>query len=430
MEFCNHLAYRGVPVTFVTTEFLHNKVRPKVNHGESKNRVRIVSLPDGLEAGTDRSDTSKLTESIWRNMPGHFSKLIGDINNSCDNKISCVVADETIGWALEIAEKMGIKRAAFWPVSMGVLALTLHIPKLIADGVMDENGNPRKNEMIQLSPDMPPMNMSDFVWNHPGNPKLRESVFKFMLAITQAAKISNWHICNSYHELEPAASNMIPNLLTVGPLLASTRLSEQTGHFWPEDSTCITWLDKQPTRLVTYVAFGSTGIFNQCQLDELTDGLELSGRPFLLVLRSNLSGDIALQDGFKERVAQFGKIVEWAPQQEVLAHPSIACFITHCGWNSTIEALSMGVPLVCWPYFADQIHDKNYICDVWKVGFSLDRDENGIISKDEIKRKIEDVVSDNGVRLRVLEIKETAKKNVGAGGTSTKNLENFIQAIK
>ncbi|KAK1352353.1 hypothetical protein POM88_053292 [Heracleum sosnowskyi] len=74
-------------------------------------------------------------------------------------------------------------------------------------------------------------------------------------------------------------------------------------------------------------------------------------------------------------------MVSWTPQVKVLRHPSIACFLSHCGWNSTSEGVSNGVPFLCWPYFADQFLNQTYICDVWKVGLRCDKDETGIVSK-------------------------------------------------
>ena len=91
---------------------------------------------------------------------------------------------------------------------------------------------------------------------------------------------------------------------------------------------------------------------------------------------------------------QNGKIVEWAPKQKVLSHPALACFISHCGWNSTIEGLSSGVPFLCWPYFADQIYNKTYICDEWKVGLGLNSDESGLVSRWEIQNKLDKLLGD------------------------------------
>ena len=143
MKLSHLIVDHGIKVTFVNTEFIHAKLTASMPvKNEDKSSIRLVSIPDGLEPGDDRKDSIKLTESVLKFMPAHFRDLIEKINKSDDDdQISCVIADATIGWALEVAEKMGIKRAAFWPAGPGNLALVLHTPKLIEDGIIDEKGN-------------------------------------------------------------------------------------------------------------------------------------------------------------------------------------------------------------------------------------------------------------------------------------------------
>ncbi|KAF9601897.1 hypothetical protein IFM89_023961 [Coptis chinensis] len=202
--------------------------------------------------------------------------------------------------------------------------------------------------------------------------------------------------------------------LTICPLLASDRLGQPTGHFWPEDSTCLAWLDQQPVHSVTYVAFGSTTIFTECQFNEIAHGLELVDQPYLWVW-PDLTRELitSFPDGFRDGVTHLGKLVAWAPQQKGLAHRSIACFLTHCGWNLTIEGLSLGVPLLCWPYSADQFHNQNFICDTLNVGLRLHKDKNGIITRDEIKVKVQKIYSDEQIRSRANKVKDMAKRHHG-----------------
>ena len=143
MKLSHWIVDHGIKVTFVNTEFIHAKLTASMPvKNEEKSPIRLVSIPDGLEPGDDRNDLTKLTESVLKFMPAHFKDLIEKINKSDDDdQISCVIADTTVGWALEVAEKMGIKRAAFSPVGAGFLAFVLHIPKLIEDGILDAEGN-------------------------------------------------------------------------------------------------------------------------------------------------------------------------------------------------------------------------------------------------------------------------------------------------
>ncbi|KAL7232248.1 hypothetical protein ACSBR2_010303 [Camellia fascicularis] len=153
-------------------------------------------------------------------------------------------------------------------------------------------------------------------------------------------------------------------------------------------------------------------VFNQIQFQELALGLEIANRPFLWVVRPDITdkNNDAYPEGFKERVATGGQIVGWAPQQKVLGHPSVACFLSHCGWNSTMVGLSNGIRFLCWPYFADQFLNQNYICDVWKVGLRFNHDESGIIKQEEIKDKVEQLLSNKTIKARALDLKEVATK--------------------
>lgn len=225
-----------------------------------------------------------------------------------------------------------------------------------------------KEQQIQLSPSMPKFSTMHFAWMCLPDLAMRKVIFESLIENNKSSELAEWLICNTSHELEPGALAFMPTCLPIGPLLASSRLGKPAGNFWPEDSTCLAWLDQQPTNSVIYVAFGSFTIFDAAQFQELALGLELTNRPFLWVVRQDTTQEIdeAYPLGFKERVMNRGKMVEWAPQQQVLSHPSIAIFLSHCGWNSTIEGISNGVPFLCWPYFADQFINQslNIFCRI------------------------------------------------------------------
>ena len=142
MKLSHWIVDHGIKVTFVNSEFTHAKVTAAMpENNEEKSPIRLASIPDGLEPGDDRNAV-QLINSVQKVMPGHLKDLIEKINQSNDDEqISFVIADAFAGWALEVAEKMGIKRAAIWPAGPGALAFVLHIPKLFEDGIIDTNGN-------------------------------------------------------------------------------------------------------------------------------------------------------------------------------------------------------------------------------------------------------------------------------------------------
>lgn len=276
---------------------------------------------------------------------------------------------------------------------------------------------------------MPPMNTNSFLWACFPE-EMQQSIFHYLLTCCRATKNANYILCNTFNELEPAAFELVPHVLPIGPLLPARRSGRPVGHFWPEDSSCLDWLDEQAGQSVIYVAFGSFTLLDQTQFQELALGLELSGKPFLWVVRPDLmdGSNGAYPEGFETRVAGRGKMVSWAPQQKVMAHPSIACFISHCGWNSIMEAIIHGVTFLCWPYFADQFFNATYICDVWKTGLRLELGEDGVITRDEVKTKVRAVENDEDIRARVAKLKETARWNIN-GGTSAMNFNQVIERI-
>nr|GEV29464.1 UDP-glycosyltransferase 83A1-like [Tanacetum cinerariifolium] len=409
MELSQRLVNQGVKTTFINTEVNHKVViKNWLQKDGYEKLMHMVSIPDGLEPWEDRNDHGKLIKSILQTMPSKLEELIKTINKDDKNKVTCVIVDGSMGWAIRVAKKMGIRVASFWSASAATLATIMSFQKLIDDGIINDNGTPRNNEMIQLSKSMPPIKPKNLVWACVGDLVTTESLFKFTTELVEASRLTKWFICNSATELEPAAFSLYPQLLPIGPLLASNRLANQVGHFWQEDSTCLTWLDQQPTCSVIYVAFGSYTIFDKTQFEELAIGLELSNRPFLWVVRLGMTKEATTTypDGYMERVGSLGKIVSWAPQQKVLAHPSIACFMSHCGWNSTLEGVTNGLPFLCWPYFADQFYNETYICDTWKTGLGFKKDEAGIITRDEIKSKVEQLLTDKAFKTKALDIKE------------------------
>lgn len=292
------------------------------------------------------------------------------------------------------------------------------------------SGTPAKDHIIQLSPEMPAMRTKEFPWILLAGDDLnaQKILFNHMRNNNKAMEAADWVICHSAHELEPLAfDNSAPKFIPIGPFVGNLAV----GSFWTEDSDCLNWLDQQPNESVIYVAFGSFSVFDQTQLQELALGLELSNVSFLWAIRpdiiNNGENHVFLK-AFQDRLlmSSQGKLVGWAPQQKVLSHPSIACFLSHCGWNSTI-----GVPFVCWPYFADHFVIESYICDIWKVGLRLDRNRNGgIVGRGEIGDRIKQVINDKGFKDRALELKEKVLNSLKQGGCSSKNMNNFIDWIK
>ncbi|KAL1563175.1 UDP-glycosyltransferase 83A1-like isoform X2 [Salvia divinorum] len=419
LELAQVLATHGIRTTFVNTEMVHDRV---VSSFAGESLVGFVSVPDGLQS-RERYVPGKLTEAVYTNLPGKVQALIREINGGEDDhsKISCLVYDQSIGSLHQVARDAGIRSVAFLPAAAALLVLGLHIPQLHRDGIIDGQGNPLDSSPLQLAPTMPIMNPKHFVWHTVRNTTLQKLILDMMSQNNNSINSADWVICNSARDLEPGASTLAPQITFVGPLLASNRLADSAGQFYEHDKDSLKWLDQQPPSSVIYVSFGSYAVLGSAQFQELALGLELANRPFLWVVRPDaVPGEFP--NGFSERTESRGRIVGWANQQKVLSHPSVACFVSHCGWNSTLESVSNGVPMLCWPYYADQFINQSYICDIWRVGLQLGRDNGVVVAFDEIKEKIDRVVGDQELKGRALQLKEM----MVYGATSHRNLKNFI----
>jgi UDP:flavonoid glycosyltransferase YjiC (YdhE family) len=195
---------------------------------------------------------------------------------------------------------------------------------------------------------------------------------------------------------------------------------------WQADSSCIGWLDRQRAGSVVYVSFGSwVGPIGPDKIRELALGLEATGRPFLWALKKDPAWRAGLPDGYPG--AGRGKVVDWAPQEDVLRHSSVGCFLTHCGWNSAVEAIQHGVRLLCWPVLGDHFVNCAYITGVWEIGIKL-----GSVSKDQVRECIERIMEgEEGTHLQ--EKMNVLRKNVAtaeAKSLAQRNVESFVNEIR
>lgn len=194
----------------------------------------------------------------------------------------------------------------------------------------------------------------------------------------------------------------------------------------------MTWLGSQPSRSVLYVSFGSFIKLSCDQILEFWNGIVNSGKGFLWVMRSDLidgeSGvgpvPAELDQGTKER----GCIVSWAPQEEVLAHQAIGGFLTHSGWNSTLESMVAGVPMICWPQVGDQQVNSSCVSEIWKIGFDM-KDTCDRATIEKLVRDLMDNRRDKIMESRV-QIAKMARDAVKEGGSSYRNLEKLIEDIR
>lgn len=216
----------------------------------------------------------------------------------------------------------------------------------------------------------------------------------------------------------------------IGPMhkivtAASTSLQE-------EETSCVKWLDRQSQNTVIYISLGSVVIIDAEELGEISWGLAKSNQPFLWVVRpGSIQGSNwieLLPEGFREAIGERGCIIKWAPQKEVLAHAAVGGFWSHCGWNSTLEGISEGVPMICRPCFGDQRVVARYVIHVWRVGLALENK----LEKGEIERTIRSLMVDREgeeMRQRAMDLKEMAQLSINKGGSCYNSLNELVEFI-
>ncbi|CAA2958277.1 7-deoxyloganetin glucosyltransferase-like [Olea europaea subsp. europaea] len=202
------------------------------------------------------------------------------------------------------------------------------------------------------------------------------------------------------------------------------------GNLWKEETECLEWLNPKKRNSVVYVNFGSITVLTPQQLVEFAWGLANSKKNFVWIIRSDIVvGDSAnLPSEFVEETKERGLIASWCPQEQVLNHPSIGVFLTHCGWNSTIESMSCGVPMICWPFFADQFINCRFSCTEWGVGLEIDNNVDRV-EVEKIVRELIDGEKGKKMKNKAVEWMKKAKGATEINGSSHLNFDKFVEVL-
>ncbi|CAL5097580.1 unnamed protein product [Urochloa decumbens] len=358
--------------------------------------------------------------------------------------LAALVADANVTAALAVAAELGVPLYVFFTSPWTVLSLLLHVPELdtaVAGEYRDAA------EPIRL-PGCVPIAAADLP-----SPMLagRSSAAyaRFLHGATAFRKVDGFLVNTFHHDLEPAVLGGVDGLRlpvhAVGPLMLTRPATVA------RDQKCLRWLDQQPRGSVVYVSFGSGGTLTRQQTAELALGLEMSGHRFIWVAKrpnedplgcgalfgSQVGADATLDflpKGFLERTIGMGLVVEsWAPQTAVLSHQSIGCFITHCGWNSVLESILNGVPLIAWPLYADQRINAAMLEQQVGVATRVKIEEGGLVCKEEVARVIKHVmetVEGETLRKMTCELKDKALHALSAEGPSTQVIAQIANLWK
>ncbi|CDP21827.1 unnamed protein product [Coffea canephora] len=362
------LHHKGFHITFVNTEFNHKRLL-KSRGPDALNGLpdfQFKAIPDGLPpADVDATqDVPSLSESTTTHCLGPFRDLLAELNDPSSSQVppvSCIVSDGAMSFTLEAAAELGVPEILFWtPSACGFLGY-MHYAKLIEKGLIPLKdasylSNGYLEQALDWIPGMKDIRLRDLPsFLRTTNPD--DYMVKFVLQETERAKKALAIILNTFEELEEdvinALSAILPPIYAIGPLqllqkeVKDERLSVVGSNLWKEEPECLEWLDPKDPNSVVYVNFGSVTVMTPDQLVEFAWGLANSKQTFLWIIRPDLvSGACAiLPPEFLEETKDRGLLASWCPQEQVLSHPAIGGFLTHSGWNSTLESICSGVLL-------------------------------------------------------------------------------------
>ncbi|KAK3028993.1 hypothetical protein RJ639_038196, partial [Escallonia herrerae] len=380
VQFSKRLASKGIKVTVTTT--LSNVKAMRGGSGSISFEDLYddcaeggVAGPGGFKGFLDRFEASGSKSLI---------ELIRKQETS-EYPVKCLVYDANIPWASNVSKMLGIVGAAFFTQSCAAVAFMYPMHCEIS-------GNPLPLPAFSMSglpqprvPNLP--SLGSDTGRYP-------PITRHILSQFDNIEKADWVLFNSFDSFEEEVVKWMSKLwrvATIGPTVPSAyldkRVEDDNGYgfilYEPETGACMKWLNTKKTGSVVYVSFGSAASLSADQMAEMANALRQISDSFLWVVKP--IEESKLPSSFLQETSEKGLVVTWCPQLEVLAHHALGCFISHCGWNSTVEAISFGMPVVAMPQFLDQMTNAHFVEQVWEVGVKTMVDENGLTSGEEIE---------------------------------------------
>ncbi|XP_050895019.1 limonoid UDP-glucosyltransferase-like [Lathyrus oleraceus] len=421
LRLAKSLAAKGISVIFTTT----------AKAGKTMQTANYVTIGDGSLSFQFFDDGLPDDESI--NLLAHCEEveLVGRkfvsqmIKNHADSNkpISCIINNSFFPWVSDVALEHDIPSALLWTNSSAVFTVCYnYVHKLVPFPTDEEPYIDVELPFLALKYNEIP----DFIHPFFPYPSLGKLISEPLRDLSKVFCV----FVDTYEELEYdfieyISENSIP-IRPIGPLFINPAIKGATSI---DDCETVEWLNRKPKGSVVYVSFGTVVNHTQEQVHEIAYGILNSQVSFLWAIKQHED----LPNGFLEETCGIGKVVKWCSQEEVLAHPSVGCFITHCGWNSSMEALASGVPVLAFPVWGDQLTNAKFLVDVFGIGIRLGCDGKKLVKRDEVKKcLLEAMAGEKAEELKQngSKWKKTAENAVAAGGSSDRHIDAFIEDIK
>ncbi|XP_024532148.1 linamarin synthase 2-like [Selaginella moellendorffii] len=443
------LASRGFGITFINTEANQRDLKnivSKESYG-CGGGIRFETVPGIQASDVDLAVPEKrrmFSEAVMEMQAPVESLLIRNMARDDDlvPPVSCFISDMFFPWSTEVTRRIGIPEVKFWTASASCVLLECAVPQMLEKGdipVQDRSIEKCITYVDGLSP-LP-------MWSLPGDFSASDDDpgFAGKCARAKIFATTSWVLINSFEELEGSVAfqafrDISPKTIAVGPLFTMIPGSEpRNSALWEEDSESLSWLGKQSPSSVLYISLGSIATLSFDQFKEFSEGLRLLQRPFIWAIRpKSVNGmEPEFLECFKEAVRSFGLVVSWAPQVDILRHPSTAGFLSHCGWNSILESVASAVPMLCWPCVAEQNLNCKLIVEDWKIGLkfscvTMPDPHEVVVARDEFVEVVERFMGADSepLRINVKKLSEEARRAVSRGGSSYENLEGFAEVMK
>ncbi|KAL6594974.1 hypothetical protein ACP70R_048077 [Stipagrostis hirtigluma subsp. patula] len=396
---------------------------------------RFVPVGDGvpssdlLPTGKD-PDIAGVLLRINERLQAPFKERLREALAKEGEPPACLLVDSNLRGMQMVAEELGVPTLVLRTGAAACLVAYMAFPELCDKGLLPP---PSQDQAVLEMPlnELPPLRLGDVVFS---TTSAYPTLLRCLRCLVESGRHSSGVIVNTIQDFENSELRKIARCLgvpiyAVGPLHKVSSGTESS--LLAQDRTCLEWLDKQDVGSVLYVSFGSVASMDGNELLEAAWGLANSLSPFLWVIRPNSgqsSRQLSLPDGFEEETRGRGMVVTWAPQQDVLGHRAIGGFWTHNGWNSTLESICEGVPMICRPQFADQMINARYVQDVWKIGFKLE----GKLERRKVQKAVSLLLCDEEgreMRQRANVLKDKAVRCIEKGGTSNVALDLLLERI-